>query len=299
MYHEIAEDKKGMDAWTIVRKSDFMRQMQYAQNHFEVIGLEEALSRISNNRINRPTLIVTFDDGYLGNKEVVMPIVNSMRLPITVFVATKFVTEQKLYWYDRLLVAFENRNPFELDLMRHGLDSYQINFTYGATNWCEKERLLSNLKSLHPENREVVVAEILSLIPMSPDRGHRYIAPLTIEDLRVMAESPFIKIGAHSHCHNILTQLSEEAMRNSVLRSKKLLELWIGQKVEYFAYPNGNYDNTIIKVLKETGFLCGLTTRFSPWERGESQYTIPRIGIGRYDSFNIFKAKISGAFKYS
>lgn len=299
MYHEIAEDNEGMDVWTIVRKSDYMRQMQYVQNHFEVISLCEALRRLRDNTVNEPTIVVTFDDGYACNKSVLLPIVECMDIPITIFISTGFVMEQKLYWYDRLLEALTNVSPMKLDLLRHGLSVYEVNRTYGAANWLEKERLLSDLKRLNPEQREKVVTEVISLIPKMINDECRYIAPLTIEDVLALSQCPLVTIGAHTHCHNILTQLSDDSMKNSVQRSKDLLELWTGKKINYFAYPNGNYNENIIGNVRGMGFVCALTTRSAPWTMKDSLFAIPRIGVGRYDSFDTFKAKISGAYKYS
>jgi peptidoglycan/xylan/chitin deacetylase (PgdA/CDA1 family) len=119
-------------------------------------------------------------------------------------------------------------------------------------------------------------------------------APLTIDEVRELAKCPYITIGAHSHCHNILTQLSVEETAESIRTSKALLESWIERPVTFFAYPNGNYSDAIVSSLKENGFQCSLTTAPRPWIRGESNFTIPRMGIGRYDSLDFFKIKASG-----
>jgi peptidoglycan/xylan/chitin deacetylase (PgdA/CDA1 family) len=299
MYHEIAEDSMGIDAWTVVRQSEFIRQMQYLKRHYEIISLTDAISRMHDNKINSPTIVITFDDGYSGNKRVLLPIVNNLKIPVTIFIATGFIEEQKLYWYDQLLTSFENTGTFKLDLRSQGLDTYRINYTDGVVNWCEKERLLGDLKLLFPDMREKYVIDILSLVPKSTVEKYRFIAPLNIVEVRQLSDCPFVTIGAHSHCHNILTQLDVNAMQNSVYRSKEKLESWINRSVNCFAYPNGNFNSTIASTIQKMNFNCALTTRSSLWTKKDSLYSVPRIGVGRYDSLNMFKAKISGVFKYA
>ena len=43
MYHEVLPDDFEVDAWTIVKESDFRRQLQYIVQEFEVISLDRAL----------------------------------------------------------------------------------------------------------------------------------------------------------------------------------------------------------------------------------------------------------------
>ena len=117
---------------------------------------------------------------------------------------------------------------------------------------------------------------------------------MTHDELVEVSGSPLITIGAHSHCHNILTQLSVEDMKDSVRTSKKLLEEWTGRRVRYFSYPNGNFNDAVVDIVEGLGFECAFTTVSRPWSKEDSAFTIPRIGVGRYDSLESFKIKVSG-----
>jgi peptidoglycan/xylan/chitin deacetylase (PgdA/CDA1 family) len=300
MYHEVAEDDRDIEAWTVVKKSDFIRQMEYLHDTFQVVSLDEAFQLIEKGQaIHKPTAVITFDDGYAGNKRIVLPIAKSMKIPLTIFVSTRAVQEQIVYWYDRLINAFQGEEAINVDLKHILLSRYCINRSKGSENWREIERLLRDLKTLGSTARESIVADIIADLRGSMD-SDPHMAPLMLSDLHELADCPLITIGAHSHCHNILTQLSREEIAKSIQTSKALLESWIKRPVNYFAYPNGNYNDMVVSSLKESGFKCSLTTASRPWKRGESYFTIPRIGIGRYDSFDYFKVKISGGLcKYS
>lgn len=296
MYHELGDDGDDIEAWTVVRKSDFIRQMEYVCAHFDVLSLEDALARMENgtNAGARPSAVITFDDGYNGNRRVLLPIVKAMNLPVTVFVASRAVQEGLLYWYDRLISAFQGNTPRVLDLKRLSLGDYRINRCRGSENWREIERLLRDLKELGPHARASAVESILSELGPSAGKGSFSLGPLSPDELLALSESRLVTIGAHSHCHNILTQLSGEEIRESVRTSKDLLEKWTGRSMRYFSYPNGNYNDTVVDIIRDLGFKCSFTTVARPWSKEDSVFTIPRIGIGRYDSIENFKIKISG-----
>jgi len=295
MYHEIAEDSDDIEAWTVVKKSEFIRQMEYLSAHFDILSTEEALERMrsGHNLSKKPAAVITFDDGYSGNNRVLLPIVRSMDLPVTVFVASKAIEDGILYWYDRIINALQGGAPIALDLKRFARGAYRINRCRGAENWREIERLLSDLKALDPRARVAAVETILAGLAHPKDMPYS-LRSLSHEELVEMSGCPLMTIGAHSHCHNILTQLSGEEVGESVKTSKDLLEEWTGYRMRYFSYPNGNFDDGVVDIIRDLGFECAFTAVSRPWSREDSVFTIPRIGIGRYDSFDLFKIKVSG-----
>lgn len=294
MYHDISEDEDKIEAWTVVRKSHFVRQMEYLSSHFDVVPLEEAIAQMGHPEGDqKPKVVITFDDGYAGYKEILLSVMKSMDIPVTLFLSTQSIQDQTLYWYDRVISALQGDEAIHLNLNPLSLGSYRFNQCRGAENWREIERLLRDLKILNPKIKENAVEYILKNLNGSQKRDSHRITPLSMEALRELAECPLITIGAHSHGHNILTHLTKEDVRKDVETSKLLLEKWIDRPVRYFSYPNGSYDDHVVHALKETGFECSVTTVARPWGKGDSFFAIPRIGIGRYDSFDLFKIKVS------
>jgi len=297
MYHEIAEDDRDIEAWAVVRKSDFVEQMEYLRKHFDVVSLQEALARReSRHSPSRPIAVVTFDDGDRGNAEVLLPIVSDLELPVSIFVATRQVVEQRNYWFDRVVNTLQTAEAVTVDLTQHGLGHFEVNRVRGAANWGVIQGLLERLKGLPSSVRERVVEELVETLNGKAMRPGR-IAPLDRDGVRALAASPFVSIGAHSHCHNILTQLDPDAVEKSVATSKQLLESWTGKEVWSFAYPNGDYDERVAGIVRNLGFRCAITTGNRLWAASDSQYAIPRMGIGRYDSPEQFKLSLVGGLR--
>ena len=297
MYHEVLEDDREIEAWTVVKETEFRRQMEYLKRNFQVIGLPEALQlMLDPGPVQGNHAVVTFDDGYSGNRRVAFPILESLGIPASIFVATGAVENQALYWYDRVILEFQDSSVgVQLDLEPMRLNKYTFpKGMAGENRWEQIRKLLEDLKALPPDDREKAVAGIQEQTGSDGGSSSRDLAPLSYAEIRELAESRLITFGAHSHSHEILVQIGPEEIRKSIGQSRELLGKWTERKIRHFSYPNGNYNAEVMAMVKGEGFECALTTESRPWALRDSAYSIPRIGIGRYDGVEIFKAKVSG-----
>ncbi|MDE0935665.1 MAG: polysaccharide deacetylase family protein [Mariniblastus sp.] len=96
-YHRVADDHQ--NAWTIGR-DDFQRQIDWLQDHFEIVDLQECQRRIRSGFNKRPTVAITFDDGYADNCEFALPMLIERRIPVTYFVTTQHTLHQQAFEHD-------------------------------------------------------------------------------------------------------------------------------------------------------------------------------------------------------
>ncbi len=87
-YHRVADDV--VNNWTISRRG-FVRHLDWLEQHFDIVGLDEAQLRIQSSYNNRPTVAITFDDGYAENCDFAIPELCRRNIPATYFVASQFV----------------------------------------------------------------------------------------------------------------------------------------------------------------------------------------------------------------
>lgn len=300
IYHEVMRDADEIASWTVIRASDFKRQMDYLKRNFDIMSLKNALAFATGaddgqSKSHRPKLVITFDDGWAGNLNVMLPIIKEKKIPVTVFVATSGIRDNISYWDNTLINAFQGKTSVTLDLGCVSLGKYAVD-SDGGQRWEQIYKLLLDLKKLKPEIRDTAIESIMSHLD-SGEEAPCKIEPMMVDELRELAASPLVTIGAHSHCHSMMTQLDDAELKQSIDTSRQLLELWTGKEVRYFAYPHGNYDKRVIKALKEGGFECAFTTFPTVWERQSALFGIPRIGVGRFDNFSCFKIKASGWFR--
>lgn len=295
MYHEVLPDEVELPAWTVVRESDFRWQMMYLQAHFDVVSMERALVRLSGPEPSeRPFAVVTFDDGYRGNLVTVLPIMKSLGLPFLVYVAVQKVMEGGLYWYDQVIRLLGGGQSITVEL-ESGSQIIPMHIpgseVPSARRWTAMEQLLRRLKQMSPEERSQNVARIV----LDSLEGNSVPAMLNESELRELAAADLVTIGSHTYGHELLDQISSEAVSETLRVADLHIERMVGYAAEHFAYPNGNYNSAVLAQVQKFGYRTAVTTKPGLWSAKTPHLEIPRISIGRFETEPLFKARVSGA----
>ena len=112
-YHRVADD--AASGWTI-SNSMFARQMQWLKSNFDMVSLEEAQWRIRCGANHRPSISITFDDGYADNCAQALPLLLEQRIPCMYFVSTGHIFEGSSFPHD--VAAGHNFAPNTIDQLR-------------------------------------------------------------------------------------------------------------------------------------------------------------------------------------
>lgn len=86
-----------------VREDEFECQMHFLRdNSFNVISLQKLVSNLINHKkIEKKTVVITFDDGYRTNFSNALPIMIKYNIPATVFLAAGYIGKNKSFpWLD-------------------------------------------------------------------------------------------------------------------------------------------------------------------------------------------------------
>lgn len=100
------------------------------------------------------------------------------------------------------------------------------------------------------------------------------------------------EIGFHTVTHPSLIELTEEEQSKEIINGKKETETKLGIEMNYFAYPLGLYNKSIIKKVKEASFKAAFTVN-GGMVSTRNLYTVDRIGVEGTFTFHQFKAFIS------
>lgn len=101
-------------------------------------------------------------------------------------------------------------------------------------------------------------------------RATFYVAPglfgkpgyMSWKQARELANSKLIEFESHTATHVDLTRVSTAAARSEIVAGKRLLEQELGARPRHFAYPYGHYDEVVIGLVREAGFVTGVTTNY-------------------------------------
>lgn len=102
---------------------------------------------------------------------------------------------------------------------------------------------------------------------------------LSLEQLRELAASPLITIGAHTRTHPMLPSLQPSQSWEELEGSKSDLENALGISVHHLAYPSGNYNALILQQVREIGFVTAVTTQEGLLQREDRLYMLRRVRV--------------------
>ena len=90
----------------------------------------------------------------------------------------------------------------------------------------------------------------------------------------------YVKFGAHTETHSILSRLSKEEARREILESKQRLEEVLGEKMNHFAYPNGeagDFTEEHEQMVASAGFDSACSSILGLNDRQTNRYALRRI----------------------
>ncbi|MEM8946652.1 MAG: polysaccharide deacetylase family protein [Planctomycetota bacterium] len=96
-YHRISDEHP--NDWTLSNEM-FRRQIDWLRERFDIVSLEVAQRRISSESNHRPTVCITFDDGYADNCESALPWLIDQNLPFTYFVTSSNMVNGEPFPHD-------------------------------------------------------------------------------------------------------------------------------------------------------------------------------------------------------
>lgn len=235
------------------------------KNKFQFLSTTD-LKKIIDKESSFPkgAVLLTVDDGWLSNVDNIVKTAEIYHVPVTIFVSTEPV-EKGAYWWSYLQEAHRQK------------------LTYLPVD---------TLKQLPDIER-------LSLINEIKKKTHLQREAMTTAQIQEISSSPWITIGGHTVSHPILTNCSYEQVYNELLISKEKLEFWTGKKIDYFAYPNGNYSEREIRILQSQGYKMAFTVnpKYLTPQKLHKEFELPRFEVIENASFPEIICRMMGVWE--
>ncbi|KAA8671988.1 polysaccharide deacetylase family protein [Clostridium sp. HV4-5-A1G] len=115
---------------------------------------------------------------------------------------------------------------------------------------------------------------------------------LTSSQLREM-EHYGIDIESHTVNHDKLDKLTYNEQLSTLKNSKNFLEKLLGKRVNYIAYPYGEWNGDTVKAVKAAGYKLAFTTASGWANKNEGLYTLSRVYISANHKMEEFKRRLT------
>jgi len=282
MYHRVLESAIAEPYYVqpgmYVNFSTFDKHLAFLAGKFKVVSLQDLLRKLKEGENISRHCTITFDDGWRDNYTQAFPLLKKYQLPATIFLTTGFVGTDQVFWPEEICYLFQvlasrggglKEMPASVKDFFSGFDVNQADLPRFF------EDKIQDLKILSPERRGQILCCLRN--EAGPQYLHRQM--INWNEAKEMLESGLIQFGAHTVNHEILDQISLEQAAHEIGDSVKDITWHLQVTPRFFAYPNGNYNNAVQKLLNEHEVQAGLTTKRGYVNNSSMLFELPRIAV--------------------
>lgn len=262
-----------------VSPPNFRAHLHYLRDNYPVLRFEDNWSNI-----DKPSVVITFDDSYADNALEALPILEDVGVPVTFFISTGNIGVDQEFWWDDLerLISAGVGDFFELH-------DYKCKHIWQTSTSAQRKKMHDECHALmmridHNE-REHLLRQLRDWagLEAAARATHRV---MTVKELQSLAESPLVTIGAHTVSHSSLGALSHDRQFEEIATSQRLLELSTGKKVDVFSYPFGgekDYSSVSIRICKQLGFRKAAANFPGQVHKWTDQFQLPRCLVRNWN----------------
>ncbi len=262
----------------------FQAQMQFLAERYSVIPLSEFVKRRIAGHSVRGCVSITFDDAYTGVRDLALPILERLRLPATVFVASGYSATGARYWWDRLgWVALRAAAPVAQDLLRSvtGDPNASQHRILHAIISQSKGRLASDTRlALELAEQDIEPAPLLPLDPTG---------------LEQLSRSELIDFGCHTVSHPALPYLTIGEQIREMSDCHDWLLARLPRVHPFVAFPYGLYSPNTLLALRSAKMQAGFSLA---GRAATSRYNVlacSRIGLAGGNTIVSLRAQLCWA----
>jgi len=278
---------------------DFLEQaiIKARADGFDIVDLDEAVTRTKNPDSTRPFVVLTFDDAYRDNLEFALPVLRRHGAPFTLYVPTGLVDAKGEIWWQALedIIAGNER----VRIQDGSVGQYAE-----AETLAQKHQLFSKLYAHYrtiPETERVTAIHALADAHDFDLAAHCRSLIMDWDELSAFVSEPLCTIGAHTVHHYELAKLPVDEARTEMAMSADIIARKFGRRPKHFSFPIGapvSAGSREFELAKELGFVTAVTTRPGAiyQEHGGHLTALPRVSLnGNFQKRRYLDVFLTGA----
>lgn len=293
-YHRIIDDKAAdpFDFGMCTSVDNFERQIDFLTKKFRIETVQSALEIIkSESATETPILSITFDDGYLDNHSLALPMLQNAGVRASFYICTSEFDSGNPFWWDRVIFAVAHTQERELSLKQFDMDCVVPGVSLAP--YKRRHSLSIILQALWSTDYRRCIDIVAQLEDVLNARADHYWAPrMSGTEIRALLNAG-MEIGCHNSVHHDMTLMDMEDVRDQLQHSGSEISAITGEWPEGFAYPAGAHSDETEKCVAEAHYAYALGTErgLNPWNC--ERLNLRRMSVGN-NSISDFKRCLAG-----
>jgi peptidoglycan/xylan/chitin deacetylase (PgdA/CDA1 family) len=246
----------------------FIAGLRFLRRKFDVVPLSAIVKKVlAGDPGTGREVALTFDDGLRNNLTKLYPILQRVEAPATFFIVPGLVDRNEWLWTHEARERLSSLSAVDCYIFAGELRAPAPD-CFGIVDWMKTVPNKQRLEIL-----ERVRERTKSFVPTPVQ--HEQFDLMTWEELQSLSPR-LITIGSHSMTHPILSMISEDEIQTEIVESRRLLEQRLQRPVEYFCYPNGDFDDQIVAAVRKT-YTAAIAVKAKTVSIGDDPHCLPRL----------------------
>jgi peptidoglycan/xylan/chitin deacetylase (PgdA/CDA1 family) len=277
------------------------RILTWLGRRYELTSVGAGYEALQNGS-GRSLVALSMDDGYKDNRTHLLPLLQRVGAPATVYLESRPLDEQRSNWSHKFFAILESLSPEEFvhrfsELSTDKRSNILLNqlVPHGEATPYHVKRMLK-YEVPPAERRRVIDA-------MFEEQGgdeHALTTGLYMswDDARALQRAG-VELGGHTVHHEILSRLDVESTQSEIAGCRAALQRELGSEPKSFAYPFGrswDFDEQSARVAREAGFRSATTTHAGTNKKGDDPYRLKRWMIDEDAELHLIACEAAGGF---
>lgn len=278
----------------------FEQQLQFFINNFTVVDMEDIIKYIQTGgkgyKLPDNPLLLTFDDGYIDNFTVALPLLKKYGIQGSFFIPGKTFSENVLLDVNKvhfilastnnvaelvkdinLLLDEARKKPEYRDLPTNS----ELYAKYGVANRFDSPDVIFCKRILQTAVPEKLRNEMSSklfakYVGLSESNFARELY-MNSDQIKCLKDNGMF-IGLHGYDHYWLGNLPEKEMKQDIDKALEVMKPFIDINSWAMNYPYGSYNQGVIDYINSKGCVVGFTTVVNKADLNqENRFTLQRL----------------------
>lgn len=288
-YNRVLPSKADVDDYptgSAITFAAFAEHVRWLSRNFEITSLRAFAGRfLTGESYKRPAAILTFDSGYLDLYDRVAPTLEDQGLTACAFLPTALIGTYDRLPEDRVIEAargiFNRRDAlmagFPDDDMPDAC-SFVIDLMVSTgKRHAFIEKFTEKFRQIEPGAARDALAWLMWLgeVPDPELPAH-----LTWTHVKALAQNGW-ELGSRGTDGWPLAGREASAVEVQLVDSFRAIQEKAGQAPVGLSYPEGEYDEFVIRLARRAGFLCGVTVDPRRAETSGDLFSLPRVPVNQ------------------
>ncbi|HEV2953494.1 MAG TPA: polysaccharide deacetylase family protein [Candidatus Dormibacteraeota bacterium] len=263
-------------------------QLEYIRSTgLQFVDLADLVSSQGIAKPTRPSVALTFDDGYVDCYTIAFPILRAMGVPATFFLVGERMADRRPYWWDRLDRTIAAAAVASVTLLGRTFDLTQ---PLGRSGLRTAFAAIARKMATDDADRQLdLLADSLGVARDLPGR------PILDWEMVHKMRTAGMGFGSHTLTHPSLGALPIQDVQRELLESRLVLSSQLQNEVRLLAYPYGSLSEIggeAPVLARDCGYWAGLTS-VPRVGAVESSTMMPRITVNPSDNPDVLAFKMT------